>query len=188
MGNRWYDLDFKGGWTFASTGAKPNGINGFATTSWSPYWDTNAGNSNGAFGIYFRTGAKAWSTPMYVQSGFGIFVESETNILRNYINSGSGNPISNNNMLGLNQASRNSSDQLCVYTKNTPYTLTNGTSTGKSGGNLTIGGYYYNSGFNTPANQETSFVYLAKGQITPAQQATINTIVNTFQTALSRNV
>ena len=94
----------------------------------------------------------------------------------------------NNNLLGFTQASRNSSDQLCVYTKNTPYTLTNGTSTGKSSGNLTLGAYYYNGGFDVFGNQETSFVYLAKGQITPAQQVIINTVVNTFQTALSRNV
>jgi hypothetical protein len=188
MGNRWYDLDFFGGWTFASTGAKPNGVNGIATTNWSPYFDTNAGNSNGAFGIYLRTTSKAWATPLYVQSGFGIYVDHTPTSLMVYVNNTSGNPIANNNLLGFTQASRNGSDQLCVYTKNTQYTLTNGTSTGKSSGNLTLGGYYYNGGFDVFGNQETSFLYLAKGQITQAQQATINTIVNTFQTALSRNV
>lgn len=188
MGNRWYDLDFRGGWVFSSTGAKPNGVNAFADTAWSPVYDTNAGNSNGAFGIYLRTTSKAWATPLYVQSGFGIYTESQTNILRTYINSGSGNPITNNDMTGLIQASRNNSDQLCVYTKNTPYTLTNGTSTGKAGPPVLLSSYYYNGGFDVFGNQETSFVYLAKGQITQAQQAIINTAVNTFQTALSRNV
>ena len=48
-----YTLSFSGGWSHSSTGAKPNGTNGYATTRIYP--STTFTLNNGHFGVYLRT-------------------------------------------------------------------------------------------------------------------------------------
>lgn len=193
MGNRWYDLDFKGGWTFASTGARGNGINNFANTEWSPLYNTNTGNTNGAFGIYVRHPAKANTSTLAVGtgfSGFGLWTHSDPNDSYIQLNGTSGIHKITANQVGLYQVSRDVNDAILISSKNTQTIDTGYPTSGKQGLPVVLGALgYYNGGFQGfCSDREIAFCYLSKGQITQAQQAIINTAVNTFQSALSRNV
>ena len=193
MGNRWHDLDFKGGWTFASTGARGNGINNFAVTGWSPMYNTNTGNTNGAFGIYVRHPAKVWTSTIALGtgwSGFGLWTHDNANKAYIQINGTTGIQKLTANQVGLYQASRDASDSILISSKGTQTIDTGYATSAKQGLPVVLGalGYYNGSFQGYCSDREISFAYLSKGQITQAQQTIINTAVTTFQTALSRNV
>ena len=59
-----FRLAFNGGWTHASTGAKPNGSNGWANTYFNP--SLNLTTSNGHHSAYLRT-----ILPITRQSSYG---------------------------------------------------------------------------------------------------------------------
>jgi len=199
MGDRWYDLDFFGGWTISSTGIKGNAINNYAVTNWSPAYNTNTGNSNGAFGIYLRTtlrtGYFVGDYPIGIGtgwSGFGFGSNDGNQNSSVQINAASYYAVSKawENPVGLYQVSRDADDNMLLASKSNQSIVTTNRSGGKSGSPVVLGaiGYYNGSFQGSSSNREIAFAYLSKGQITQAQQAIINTAVTTFQTALSRNV
>jgi hypothetical protein len=197
MGNRWHDLDFKGGWTFASTGARGNAINNFANTEWSPAYNTNTGNSSGAFGIYLRTpmrtGYFVGDYPIGLGTGFSGFGfgsndGAQSSAVR--INGTSAINKTWENPVGLYQASRDANDNMLLSSKSAQTSYSGYPTSGKQGLPVVLGaiGYYNGSFQGYCSDREIAFAYLSKGQITQAQQLIINTAVTTFQTALSRNV
>jgi len=199
MGDRWYDLDFFGGWTISSTGIKGNAINNYAVTNWSPAYNTNTGAVNGAFGIYLRTtlrtGYFVADYPIGIGtgwSGFGFGSNDGNQNSSVQINAEAYYSVSKawENPVGLYQVSRDADDNMLLASKSNQSIVTTNRSGGKSGNPVVLGalGYYNGSFQGNSSNREIAFAYLSKGQITQAQQAIINTAVNNFQTALSRNV
>jgi hypothetical protein len=66
--NSAFRLDFFGGWTFASTGAKPNGINAYAITYFVPI-NSWASDTSISFGYYSTTNTSATQVEMGIDAG-----------------------------------------------------------------------------------------------------------------------
>jgi len=181
-----YNLTFSGGNTFSANGWMPNGINGFANTG------LNVGSVlnpvSHSFGIYSRTNST---------SGTQVYGAFQTSILQN--NLCSANLISGDPALNPINYTGNPSTRLILLSRESSTSskgYRNGTLLGTDIASFTTWTlsrefYFGARNFGGAASlfmvHEHALMFLASA-LTPTDVANFTTAVNTFQTALGRNV
>jgi len=184
-----FRLVFNGGWTHSSTGSTPNGSNGYADTKLAT--TGNIAQNSASMGVYSRnntatTGAHG-IRPASITGLFELFERYTDNNFYCYLNdSGGFFGTSVLDSRGFNQGSRTASNVIRYNrntTTNTGITNSNATSTLNAyigASNTGTGATFYN-------NREIAFFYIGDG-LTNTEMQNYYTRVQTFQTALNRNV
>jgi hypothetical protein len=178
---------FNGGWTFASTGAKPNGISAYMTTSINPSVELQV-NSN-SVGYYTGTNlSEIHPDPIPIGAFNGVtqsLLIGKTN--SNFVTRMNGNVVGHSTSLmkGFFIGSRQSSTVTDMYIDGVQV------ATGNSGGTLptnninlaaTVVTVFY--GFTT---NDFRYAFIADG-LSDTEAANYYTAVQAFQTTLSRQV
>lgn len=187
-------LSFQGGWTFALTGAKGNGTNAFAQAYKNFYNSFTAGNLH--VSAYSRTAVtpstnlSLWGSSLPFAPYNGTVQATFTNTPFNMTVSLGGlgtNPVAMDNTQGLIMTSATSTigSNLRTY-QNGVLKGTGAASTGLPG-TFFVNAFNNNSTTTQYAPFELALVTRGTG-LTPAEASTFNTIITTYQTALSRNV
>jgi hypothetical protein len=184
-----YRLVFNGGWTHSSTGATPNGTNGFADTKLSPFTKLSQSSAHNAH--YFRSSLNTNST------GYGV-VKSDytermdlirfTDILYSAIGNQGQTSTSSIPYNSLICTSRTSLTSNKLYKAG----ILLDTKTDLLVSNLPNFNYYLaavnQSGFtNLYTSNQLAFSSIGDG-LTDTEAAALNSAVQTYQTTLNRNV
>lgn len=176
---------FSSGWTFASTGVTPNGTSAYMNTNLNPVTES----IKESFGIYSRTTETGVKIP--------IGTREEQGSKQNYI----GNAFSTINIRGTSGTSTGTSPTtkgfICVYDSDdsiNQYTNLNGV---KNNGTRTFNGspnsVFYIGAWNNGgtaaffSNIQLAFCFIGN-RITDTEASNLYTVVQAFQTKLSRNV
>ena len=181
-----FRLVFNGGWTHTSTGAKPNGSNGYADT----FLNNNVlGQNDLSFGVYLggnNLGTTGWECAIGVYSnswGSGIYPSSNSGVSIFYLNGGSNTNSNGGSTKGMYMASKTSSFSF-VHIRGVKTDKTFNTSTPKAYSfKISRAGDWvgdYNS-------QEQRFAHIGDG-LTDTEAAAFYTAVQTYQSTLGRNV
>jgi hypothetical protein len=181
-----YRLGFNGGWTHASTGATPNGVNAWAntflvsqgtlglnSTSFGVYSRTNLGDDLLAPSIGNVTGGVAGECSLWLRYQNSLIARVNTNSFINPPNADS---------RGLILVNRVNSTQVTVQIRGTQTTLSNA-SNALYTQPFQLGGV--NPNFFD--NKQLAFAFIMDG-LTSQNMTDANTAIVAFQTALSRNV
>jgi hypothetical protein len=176
------------GWTFASTGVRPNGTSGYMDTFLAP--NGNLSQNDAHASIYSRTnitnasqldigcGYTGNNTDFYLGAAYAGF-----GMISNINGSGGTIGATNTNSLGFFLSQRVSSTSTLMYQNNTQIHSTTAVSTTPS--SLSI-----NLGRNTNSewsNRELAFVSFGSS-FDATKRGALNSAVQAFQTTLSRNV
>lgn len=178
-----FRLSFLGGWTHSSTGATPNGTNGYADTNLIA--STNLGLNSTHVSIYSRTdvnrdapsianalGGQANEISMWLRSANLIYLRINNPIVSNLVNT---------NSTGYYIGNRNSSTQLAIFKNNTKTSFTQNSNSLRSNSFL-IGAF---SGFYD--NKQYAFSTIGDG-LTDTEVSNLYTAVQKFQTTLGRQI
>lgn len=185
--NAAFRLTFSGGWTFSSTGALPNGVNGYANTYWNSI--SNAGTANASVGIYLRTntadGAKIdmgflRSSPTAI-TGVTIRFGSE---YYGAINTNGAGAITNTNTTGFYALSTIVLNNIIMH-KNGTNTAKAITSTSSGNLNVFIGARNSDGAPVLYSDREHIIDFLGDG-LTSAELIKLYNIFTTFKTAVGR--
>jgi hypothetical protein len=182
-----FRLSFLGGWTHSSTGALPNGINAYASSFLNP--TTNLTLNSVSFGIYSRTNSTS--------GGYGV-LQADANLFQNNI--GAGNFVIGNYNVGYITYTQSPSTRMLMATRrsaNDFQAYRNGTSLGidTTSSSTNVNGNFYfgarnRADFGTAdsfSNHELAFSFIGNA-LTNQNCIDFTTLVNTFQTSLSRQV
>lgn len=180
-----YQITFSGGWTHNSNGITGNGSNTYADTGWNP--TTVGRNTDGHMSIYSRTN---YNSPSALMSDMGCG-SSPAESLMALSNGGTTYWIWNSAVLsnaygntqGHYMTRRNASNTIGV--KNGSTIVSGGTGSGYPNRNMYIGAQNTTSGAARWTTRNYAFASLGTDVSSPS---TFYTIVQNFQTALSRNV
>lgn len=187
---------FTSGWTFASTGATPNGTNAYMDTGFIPSANGLAYNNN-HISFYSRTAA-ASSTLQFYEIGSGnnlstvnyaLFIRRSTNLAAydsgNFASNR--NSFTNTNAQGLYCGTAPNSTS--KYFKNgvNQSTISTLSVSSISNFNVYIGGFNEENSLVYYSNKQCAFASLGNG-LTDTQASNFYTVVQAFQTSLSRNV
>jgi hypothetical protein len=176
-----FRLVFNGGWTFASTGATPNGTNGYADTKLNSF--TNLTQTSISFGIYYRT--VVGGTPIegtYTGDALSISPRGTDT----YFSVGAYAVIGiSDTSLGFKAVSRNGSS-VKSYINSTQ--IGSGTSANDCP-NLTIylGALNFNGSSGFYSSNQEAFAFIGDG-LTDTEASNFYTAVQAFQTTLGRQV
>jgi hypothetical protein len=196
--NSAYRLVFNGGWTHSSTGAKPNGTNGYANTFFNPITNGMT-TANAHLAYYARTintisdGAEigSYSSPMfggYIIQGISGGSLSGLNRYFYELVKGASKAVATS-PIGLILGSSISNSRRDIY--NNGVSVGNNTLTDTNllpNFNLYIGaGNIDNTGAGSYSNAQFALASIGDG-LTDTQAANYYTAVQAFQTTLSRNV
>ena len=179
---------FTSGWTFASTGATPNGTSAYMETNFNP--STHASTNSGCLGYYSRTNNGAQNMVemgalatnyffMHVNIGNVFYVMPNTQAVAGYI------AVTNTNSSGFYQGYRTSSTAIGGRRNSASYSGT----IAYASVNLSVwlGTRHIASGGEFYSNRECAFAYLGDS-LTDTQAGNYYTAVQAFQTTLSRNI
>lgn len=190
-----FRLVFNGGWTHSSTGALPNGTNAFADTKYIASTSSNLTSAH--FSIYSRTaGSAAFQMELGVANGDAqrmlIVTRWSTDITfadlfsvnqRSVISPA---PTST----GLFTVSRNASNEMIVYRNGS--SIGTNTSTDGTASLPTLAPYlsaYNNAGSAANfSNKQLAFATIGSKLGTSTENSNFYTVVQAYQTALSRQV
>ena len=180
-----FRLQFNGGWTHSSTGALPNGTNGYADT----FLNDNTVNTlnNVHISVYSRTNTTTQSAD--ISSYDGINLTSIYPFLANAIYTMAQQTIVSAvtpfvNSLGLFIANRTNSTQLFTFKNTTKYTSAFN-SLAKSNQNFILSRASATTG--NFSDRQLAFASIGDG-LTDTEAANLNSRVTTFQTTLNRNI
>lgn len=179
-----YRLTFYGGITHGSTGATPNGSTGYADTHLSGY---NLYKTSLHLSYYSRTSVGN-ANQRDIGNGdiFVAMIIRFTNGLF-YSQLGGNVTVSNSNTKGFFIVSKSTPGKVSAY-RNDSVLMNEVTTTDVNPGNQTM--YLFAGKWNTIqgfSTKECAFASIGYG-LTPTEAGIFNTIVQTFQTALGRNV
>jgi hypothetical protein len=179
-----YRLVFSGGWTHSSTGALPNGTNGYATTKFATNLYTSA--SNFGMGSYTRTNTTGGAE-------IGVFNPDQryvgSNLTNNaYFGIGTGFLTSANlDSRAFWQVHRTSASVVKVF-KNGSVFLSGTTGAGTlNTKEIYIGALNDNGAGNYYTGKEFALSFISDG-LTDTEAANWRTAVQTFQTTLGRQI
>jgi hypothetical protein len=179
-----FRLVFNGGWTHASTGATPNGVNGWADTRLVS--QGTLGLNSTSYGVYSRTNIDRLAPSIGNLTGAATaecslwLRTSNLGFIR--VNGSTGSSTANSDSRGLFIANRVNSTQAQIQIRGTQTTFTNA-SQNLSTNVFQLGGVNPNF-FDT---KELALAFIAD-DLTSQNMTDLNTTVVAFQTALSRNV
>jgi hypothetical protein len=187
---------FNGGWGISSNGVVGNGVNTYFNTSLNP--NSELGLNSTHIGFYSRTNYYEPSTAIDIGAigpsptngsvyiiGWGAFDDYHTN---NSVESNSGLALPTNS-LGFIINNRNSSTEMAAWRQGTKYTDSTSSaafSTSQSSNVLYLGAYN-NGGAGLFTNRQYAFCSIGLG-LSDVEAAAYTSVVQTFQTTLSRQV
>jgi hypothetical protein len=188
--NAAFRLLFSGGWTHSSTGAKPNGVNGYADTFLIPN-TAYAVATDAHMSFYSRTNVNLNSIDIGTfdlfqafQMNFwnGSFSNQTRSVINNAISLGS----VDTNSLGFLIANR--SGTTVKNFKNSSI-IASGTNsvTAKTTTKIWIGAQNLNNTLNLPSSRECAFASIGDG-LTDTDAGNLYTAVQNFNTTLTRQV
>ena len=189
-----YRLIFNGGWTHSSTGALPNGTNGYADTKFNP---TLALSSISSQHLSFYTPTNTGLDGRYDIAGYSNYpneicalqTRNNSTTTTGYI--GSFSSIingSNTNFTGFFIVSRTSSTLMKLYRNSNFLGSYTGNTTTSANCNLYIAAVSASNTFGgNQTNREVRFASLGDG-LNDTEAANFYTAVQAFQTTLSRQV
>jgi hypothetical protein len=184
--NAAYRLQFFGGWTFSANGAQPNGTNANADTFYNPFVQGSPTSSSMSY--YSRTDISAAEAEMGCSVGalrwsliikyFGTFQSQMNNVT-----TGAANVAMGSTSLGLFTGTRTSNAQHRGYRQGTVIvTNTQTMNDANPNANVALGSFE-----TIFSSKECAFASIGEG-IFGSVPTTLNTIVQTFNTTLGRNV
>jgi hypothetical protein len=178
-----FRLAFSGGWTYSTNGAQPNGTNGYANT-----YALIPSQNSGSLGFYSRTNSVAAScsfggTP--VQSGLFLTYLANQSFLR-ISDAGSSAAISTTDSFGLFIANRVSGTETRNLVKGA-IVAQSANSTGTQSAANYIGALNSAGSGSLYDNKQCAFAFVADG-FSDAELLLLNTLINSYQTTLSRNI
>jgi hypothetical protein len=189
-----FRLVFNGGWTHSSTGATPNGTNGWAETFVKTGTDLALNSTH--LSVYSRTDAPAvsrlaigncWGAGTFELS---MWLKTASSNANHRNNTGSVSQVSNLDSRGFYIGNRNSSTQQKII-KNTTINTFNVNSIATTNSftiNISSALQYTGTGLRSYYdNKELAFSSIGDG-LTDTEAANFYTAVQAFQTALNRNV
>ena len=187
--NAAFRLNFVGGWTHSSTGAKPNGINAYANTFLSPSV-TQSVNSNG-MGMYITqltvSGIDAVQMGCFVSTTSASLVFARPTLMGARLN-GSVNSISIIGGEGSFDVQRTAAATTKFYKNGTSLQTYNSGGTLPNFpiglGNINLSGVVYTDGW---VNSEFRLAYISSG-LNDSEISNLRTLIQAFQTTLSRQV
>lgn len=189
-----FRLQFFGGWVHSSTGAKPNGTNGYAITYYNPRNEKTI-NTDQHISIYSRTNQSVQSVDFGAYDGVYLLLSLRRS------------DAGNNSYWGINTSGgglatlSNDTNSAAFYLATRTGTTTNGwknstksatatdTASLRPNLNLVLGGFN-NYGSMTAgfySSKDYSFSSIGDG-LSDSEASAFYTAVQTFQTSLSRNV
>jgi hypothetical protein len=184
---------FSGGWTYASTGAKPNGTTGFFNTNL--IGDTQLIRGNHHISFYSRTQDTSKNgynmgadSPFPNRSMLTVYYNSES--LKAFINAqyiDGWTSVNNTNTLGLHVGGINPSNQSKLWLNGSLLATTTPISVNMPNTTLYIGAINFNNVASAFMPHETAFNTIGEG-LTDTESSNLYTAVQAFQTTLSRNV
>ena len=189
--NAAFRLVFSGGWTHSSTGALPNGSNGYADTKLIPNTILNLNSAHISF--YSRTNISSGTDIGSSNAAFasGIYILNKYIADgRNYFNlHGVGSTIQIPGFTrgdGFFCLRRNNSTQI-INSRNSSNTTYSQNSTSKTTSPIFISALNVAGTNNFYSARECAFSSIGEG-LSDTESSNLNTAVTTFQTSLSRNV
>ncbi len=183
-----YNLSFSSGWTHTSTGMTPNGTSAYADTlkTQSEFMTSGSGHMSFYSRSTGSSGENRYEMGNYGGPGYTSLAVRVGDKFQGHINTTSlPFTTSNTDGRGFYIASRISSTNLIQSKNSTQYTATSAEAF--SVGNIVIGGIGTISTPQFYTNKECSLVSIGSG-LSSAEMTTYNTLVQSFQTTLGRNV
>jgi hypothetical protein len=193
-----FRITFAGGWSHSSNGALPNGVNAYGDTHLVP--TTEIANVNdGHLSYYSRTNnsginqIEIGSIDVAATSAFDLVIKfGGGNLAGACINMSDGNVFTNSNpSTGLYLASQNNTANVRKMFRNGSSIQTQTVSQNvQANYSVYIGsrnGMVESSGLIFPSNRECAFASIGNG-LSDTEAANMYTVVQAFQTYLSRNV
>lgn len=189
-----FRLVFSGGWTHSSTGALPNGTNGYANTFFNQQGSWTS-TSNGAMGVYLRNNTDNAVCDMgagNIDSGANssTIYSRFSGVYYAGLNCTAVTPgNSNTDSRGFFAVSRTNSSNYSVYKRGTStITATNTDAIGSNENqNIYIGAGNDGGSADRYSDREFAFAFLSDG-LNSTEVDDLYTSVLSFQTTLSRNV
>jgi hypothetical protein len=186
-----YTGTFSSGWTFASTGATPNGTNAFMDTALVPnsILTQNSSHlsfysrSNVAASVSTEIGSLSNAGPSYFQ----LYAYYTGNIYYNLLATSTVVSVANTNSLGFFNGNRNSSTNISNFKNGTNLGNVTSISVGLNNKNVYVGALNNDGTITSYSTKECAFASIGAG-LSDTQAANFYTNVQTFQTSLSRNV
>jgi len=179
---------FTSGWTFASTGATPNGTSAYMDTTFNP--SVSGSLNSGHISIYLRTnslGTPCCDIGCFNGSNSGVNIYSRfSNTQLGRINEDDANIIATTTSSGFNFATRLSSTVKKIG-KNSTLTSFNTSSVSLVNVNITIGCLNNNGTKSQFSDRQNAFTSIGDG-LTDTEASNLYTAVQAFQTTLSRQV
>lgn len=179
---------FTSGWTFASTGATPNGTSAYMNTT---YNVNTSGNLNDAhFSVYLRSNIVSNTNDLGAYDGMAetsIYPRYTGNFIYAAIGSITGSPVtSNSNSAAFFIVVRNSSNAENTFINTTKYTRTTN-SISKTNRPIYLSAINFNGTAVNFSARQNAFASIGDG-LTDTQASNFYTAVQAFQTTLSRQV
>ena len=185
-----FRLVFAGGWTHSSTGALPNGTNGYANT----YLDTanNLALNSGHLSYYSRTNNTTSALDMgslkSSPDSYSDLVLYYTGLVYSrFNNSAIYDNLSSTSTLGFFTGSRTASNIIRTFRNGTQIIAGTATSNATSAIDFYLGSTNNNGTAQFFSNRQCSFASIGDG-LTNTDAANFYTAVQAYQTTLSRNV
>ena len=194
-----FRLVFNGGWTHSSTGATPNGTNGYANTYLAP--SSVLGANSASIGYYSRTNSAisneiAMGVLNFISGGSGLNLVIRRNTNLNSFRateSGGANALVDSTSIdsrGLTSGSITSSTSRKLYKNGTLLATNSSNYTWDRASNNIIIGAALDTGTSLVqyyTNKECAFNFISDG-LTDTEAANLYTAVQAFQTTLNRQV
>jgi hypothetical protein len=184
---------FTSGWTFASTGATPNGASAYMNTSFVPSSALSSQNSN-HISFYSRTSGAASSQ---VEIGSLTFIGTPSyyhmhtyyigGFLYIYLSTITANDPAVANSLGFFNGTRNTSTTTNAFRNGTLLNAELASSVALNSVNVYIGALNIDGAASNFSSKQCAFASLGDG-MTNTQATNYYTLVQAFQTSLSRQV
>jgi hypothetical protein len=182
---------FNGGWTFASTGATPNGSNGYMDTTLTPSVDLSQ-NSN-HLSYYSRTNNVASSTieigslNTSPASYFHSHIYYTGNLYFMLLGRSTGVGVGNTDSLGFFNGNRKNSTTISHFKNGTNLGDLTASSVALNSEIVFVGAGNINGSSSNFSSRECAFASIGDG-LTDTEASDFYTAVQDFQTTLSRNV
>jgi hypothetical protein len=187
-----FRLVFNGGWTHSSTGAQPNGTNGFADTKISLNTLLRDNNSTS---IYSRTdlssGADFGVLDPTGGSGTLQLNSKSTNLLNTRNASLALTGFTNTNSAGFFQMTRRNSSSYIVsknVSKTTINTISSDIAPWSNNNNIPIAALNAGGNISGYSNRQYAFMSIGNTSLNDVELDNFYTAVQTFQTALNRQI
>jgi len=180
-----FRLQFNGGWTHSSTGAKPNGVNAYANTYIVP--NTHLSLNSTSYGFYSRTelNSEAYDMGSYTPPSAIAMLSRFGGSFYGMNNDGGYDTSTNSSSLGLILSTRTGATDKKGYRNNTQIQTSTRSSVGLSTGEIWLGALStYGNGFSP---RETALSFIGLG-LNATEVSNFTNLVNTLQTSLSRAV